>query len=705
MKRFVSCLLVGGLLGLLGGPAALADDATQQMDEVVVTATRSASKTFDVPMPVSVVSQQRLQDTSPASVADALEQVPGVSMYKAGSWESTPIIRGLGVNRVLVLYDGDRETNLWAGRAPLTPFIDVGSVARIEVLKGPASALYGTDALGGVINVITKDVAFADGDKWRFDNTVNSRYSSVDQGWFNRYELAAGGKGMGFRLGVSGRDAGNYKDGNGDEVNNSQFKNQNMDLKALYKLSDTQKLTAAVRINQIDDMGVPQKDPTAPFSHFDKFDTQSYKLGYKGSKMGVFDQVQGKVFYVDQDRSFEGNFPSSTKPVYNLKTNDIQTSAAGTSMQMTLKPLGTHQVITGFELVREDTDSHETQLIMSSTSNKVTKRMTFQPVPDADRMHLGVFAQDEFMLGKRLTVVAGARYDYFTAHSSDVTFTVDSFNSAGAITSSTSSTNHFSDETDKAATFNLGLLYALTQNLHLTSNLASGFRAPDIFERYSTRGGGSMVLIGDPSLNPEYSYNFDLGLKTRFKRFQGEIDFFYNRVDDYIDTVKQETSFVAGIPTYKYTNVQQAELYGFDGSAEFLLIKGLKLFGNVAYVVGRDRDSGDRLNNIPPLNGTLGTRWEAKLSKQVSYWIEVSGQFFHSQDDPAPGEEETPGYGIMNLRAGLRFPSLGPLHDVALVLNIENLFDKYYLSHLRMDDMDFIPEPGLNVITSLRFSF
>ncbi|BBO93118.1 TonB-dependent receptor [Desulfosarcina ovata] len=684
----------------------LAEDNVYLMDTIVVTATRSEDNTFDVPTPISTIDEQRLQETAPASIADAIADIPGVSMESAGSWETSPVIRGLGQNRVLVLYDGDRETNLWAGRMPFTPFMDMGSVSRIEVVKGPASALYGTDALGGVINIITREVEFSEGDQWQMENTIKGRYSSTDNGWFGRYELAAGGKGLGFLLGISGRDVENYTDGNGDEINNSQFENRNLDLKARYALSDKQGLTASLRINQIDDMGVPQKDPSAPYSHFDRFDTNSYKLGYEATDLSFFENLKARIYYVDQDRSFKGRFPSSSSPVYNLKSNDIETSAIGGSFQG-LIPLGDrHGLTAGFEAVREGTDSTETQLIQRNSNDSLARRLKFQPVPDAERYHYGAFVQDEMHLMPKLTLIAGGRYDYFDASAKDIEFTDSRYNASGAQTSSSSEINDFSDADDSAATFNIGLLYRLTEHYHLTANVGSGFRAPDIFERFSTRGGGSQILIGDPDLDPEYSYNYDVGMKVRYSRFQGSFNLFYTRVDDYIDTVLQDTSFISDIPTYKYVNVQDAELYGFDGEAQFAFTDSFSVFGTISSVVGKDRDSGDRLNNIPPLNGTLGVRWESHLYDTMRYWIELSGDLYARQNHPAPDEDKTPGYAVFNLRTGLDIPTVwSAIHDMQLTLNIENILDKYYLSHLRKDDMDFIPEPGINIIAAVQFGF
>ncbi len=704
-KSIILKLIIFISILLLYSIQILGEDTLYFLDEVVVTATRSEKKNFDLPMPISYIDEKRLEEISAPSVTEALEQIPGISLEKGGYWESKPIIRGLGGNRVLVLYDGDRETNLWAGRLSITPFIDVGSVSKIEVLKGPGSALYGTDALGGVINIITKEVAFADSKEWKFENKITNSYSSVNEGWFGHYDMTGGANGFGFRLGISGRDADNYEDGNGNEVNNSQFENMNIDMKTLYKITDNQKITASVRLNQIDDFGIPQKDPASPFSHFTRFDTQSYKLGYELLNFANIDNIKTKLFYVDQDRYYEGNYPSHVQPVHNLKDNQIDSSAKGASFQVQKNIADSNLLTSGVDFVREDTDSWETQFIHRNKNNSIARSMIFQPVPHANRNHLGLFSQDEIIFNDKLNFILGGRYDYFTTDADSITFTDKKYDEKGKLTSSSSSTSNFGYEKDSAVTFNLATLYKLTPNLHLTGTVSSGFRAPDIFERYSTRGGGSQILLGDPSLDSEYSYNFNTGIKARYSHLNAEFDIFYSRVNNYIDTILQPQSFVSGIPTYKYSNVLDAKLYGFDGNADFIITEKIKIFCRVAYVVGENLDNNERLNNIPPLNGAIGSRWESAFKNNFKYWFEIEGEFYNRQNHPAENESETAGYGIGNLRGGIMFKHIGILKDVKLTINAENLFDKYYLSHLRINDLDFIPEPGLNLTTLISFSF
>jgi len=123
------------------------------------------------------------------TVAGLLNHAAGVTINGSGLWESIPTIRGFGGNRILILIDGDRETNLWAGRDPLTPFIDTGNIGRIEILKGPASVLYGSDALGGVINIITRQPSFTEDGKWAWSPTLETGYSTNDNGKYGNLVL------------------------------------------------------------------------------------------------------------------------------------------------------------------------------------------------------------------------------------------------------------------------------------------------------------------------------------------------------------------------------------------------------------------------------------------------------------------------------------------------------------------------------------
>jgi len=693
------------LMTTLSLSSAFADATTDsiRLDDMVVTATRSENSAFATPVTISVVDQQEIQEQNATTFTDLLDGVAGVTLSGAGPWETTPTIRGMGTNRVLVLFDGDRETNLWAGRAPLTPFIDSSDIDRIEVVKGPSSVLYGSDALGGVINVITKEVALADGDTWQAKHHIGTRYSSVDDGVVGNYTVNAGGHGLGIRLNVAAEDHDDYEVGDGDELPHSQFENKSLDLKTLYNINDHHTVKAELRINDINDMGVAQKDPSAPESHFTLYNTRSYKLGYIGTDLGAVQRLETRVFHVDQKRRFVGDFPNTAKQVHNLKQNTIDTTATGGSLQATFAPGRNQQWVTGLEIVHETTDSDESQQIFSTTNESLKKLLTFQPLPDGERDHLGLFAQDEIMVSEDWSLTLGGRYDYFAADADDVTMSQTSYGSNSAAT--IASVNKFSRETDQAVTFSLGSLYALSNTLHLTANLATAFRAPDLFERYSTRGGGSQVIIGNPDLDAEYTYNADLGLKYLSSRASGYVSVFYNRIDDYIDLVKQDSSFLGSIPTYGYVNVEDAELYGIDAEATIRLTSRLDVETAIAWVEGKDRDTNDHLSAIAPLNGRIGLRYAAPLNNGMRYTLRAQATLYDRQRNVSDSEKETPGYTTVDLHAGLNLGAWAMFDAIDLNVSLKNLLDRGYRSHLRSSQATWLYEPGRNIVVGLQCTF
>jgi len=152
----------------------------------------------------------------------------------------------------------------------------------------------------------------------------------------------------------------------------------------------------------------------------------------------------------------------------------------------------------------------------------------------------------------------------------------------------------------------------------------------------------------------------------------------------------------------KYINIRDAELYGFEASAEHDLFTWLTLFGNIACVVGEDTDTDDYLSDIPPLNGLADVRFHLKNGKK-KYWLELEGQLFDKQNHTAPGEEDTAGYSVFNIRSGIKLPA-GYFENITLTLNVENLFDKKYHDHLKLHKR-YLYTSGLNILAGLKVEF
>lgn len=666
------------------------------LPEIVVTATKTAENPFSLPASIATISHFSIEKEVAENTAELLETVPGVSIGRAGMWEATPVIRGFGETRTLVLIDGDRQNNLWAGRDPLTPFISVGEIEQIEVLKGPASLLYGSDALGGVINFITKKPDYAQNDSWTVKPEATLTYSSNDEGWNSNIALTGGGNGFDFRIDAITLDHENYTDGNGNDVANSQFEAQSLGMQGRYMFNDKNEISLSYRHNDIDDKGVPQKD-NSPWSHFTKFDADSWKAAYKALDLGSIKELELKGWLVDQERVYDGKINSATTPMYTLKSNRIDTGVTGASLQLTFAPSERNKLVTGVEYFYENAESAEEQ-IKNRTSNDLTvKKLNFPPVSNAHRDHLGLFVEDKHEFSNGSVLIGGFRYDYFSADADDALFRTIAYDADGvSVKKITEETNAFQEKNDQALTASLGYLRPLSTAVNFTANAATGFRAPDIFERFSTRG-GSYIILGEPDLEPEYSWNVESGLKLKSHNLSGSVSLFYSWVEDYIDLQTNPGITFSNLPTYTYVNVSETILYGFDGGLTWTPIEHLSLFGTVASVIGKNTGNDKRLNNIPPLNASLGIRWEDQLNTRSDWWVELKSELYDDQNSPAEGEKPSPGYMLFNVRSGIRYNQ-----NIVLALAIDNLFDRAYRSHLNY--ADFLYEPGINVKTSLKVS-
>ena len=699
-NRFRKILLLSGVVLFLAAAAAFAEEPTYVIDEMVVSATKDEKKVFDLATPIDVVTRNEIDKDTPTNAAQVLQRLPGVSMSTSG-WSINPVIRGLSQGRTLVLIDGDRESNnIWRRTDPLAPVIDMGQIERIEVIKGPASVLYGTDALGGVVNIITRMPDYALKDEWTFKNSAEGLYTSVDEGWYGRYGLSGGGHGFDFSLGVSGRDNDDYEDGAGREVNNSQFKNQTFDLKTRYFINPNHSISADFRINDIDDMGVTFK-PDSPYFHYTEYDNRTCKLAYDGKDVGFFDSLHFKFFYTDQERSVDAKVFSNFKPVYTFKTSHVDSDSIGLNLHSFTNLNENHRLLTGISYSRETSSSTETLLTHAKANDKLKARVDFEPIPDAETDLYAIFAQDEISIGDKIILTLGIRFDHIEMSSEDLPFRITKFTPGGPKVKY--DTIEVSDEDFNAFTWNVGLLYSLTPNINLTANTGSGFRAPTVMELYAIRWGAKSVYWGNPDLDPERSYNFDLGAKFNYQRFRGVCNIYYNRVKDFIDRKVFPGEIWMGKPKDKFLNIADAELYGFEISGEYDLFPWLMLFGNMAYVSGEDTDSGEDLYNIPPLNGLAGARCHWNLGGK-DLWLELEGQFYNHQNNTAPGEDKTPGYSVFNLRSGVKVPVNRLIDNLTFTLNIENLFDKEYRTHQKVLDVSS-NEPGLNIMAGIKAEF
>ena len=333
--------------------------------------------------------------------------------------------------------------------------------------------------------------------------------------------------------------------------------------------------------------------------------------------------------------------------------------------QMVFVPNDTHRVTLGLDTFFEDATSGRT--MKDSASAWVNPGFSGVPViPDSTRVGAGAFVQDEIALGDRWVVTPGLRADWIEAQTDG--------HPRHALTSEETAES-------SAVSGNLGLLYKVSNAINLYANAGRAFRAPTLLELYFYGPHDVGNDIGDPDLDPETSWNFDVGLKTRTDRLQTMVSAFYNIVDDYIAKENQ------GDGNYQYLNYAKVALYGAEAGLNYDLGAGFSTFASVSYVRGKNDDTDDDLSGIPPLKGHYGLRYDMALGAKNALWVELAGLTAADQDKTGPNERATDGYTRGDVRLGL---DVG--ETWSFMAAVENFTDELYQDHLSATWQEF----GLN---------
>ncbi len=640
-------------------------------EEIQVTATRYETDSFQTPIPISVVPADQLQRDMPEKMVDALKMLPGVDISGEGPFRGLPVIRGMSSNRVLILVDGQRlnnsrESTEFAGIQP--GLVDLSQVERIEIIRGPASVLYGSDAIGGVINIITKQPSFAQSG-FTLGGDVSYEYGDSANSHRGQLDLNGAGERVTFHLSASDFNADNYTSPLGI-VPNSGMKDHAFDGNIRYLVSDNAVLRLDMQTTQARDIGFPGYDPVTSGIDisFPRFDRNKIGLTYDSgpvmglSSLSVSGYWQGEV----KDSILNFNFGPTyfsdnfTHSVINTWGFTVHSGAdAGTAGKVTF----------GLDFYQDNLhdDTQESSILGSDTN---------VAVPNSYQRGLGLYVQDEIPITSRLKLVAGARGDNYSFVSlNDPRYTGEPF-----------------DVSQIAMSGNVSALYQATDHVALTALVGRGFRAPNIEERsyFGLDTTGTVLIQQNPQLKSETSLNSEVGFKVRYEEFSGGFSVYHNAARDFIDLVYTGTDPSTGLQLAHFGNIDRATIEGTEFELNWYPTQHLTAFGNIAYCRGTDDKTGDPLAMIAPLKGVLGVRYQV-----TRWWCEAATRMVARQDRVPEGEIQTPGFAVLDLRGGYDFR--GGLTVQAAVENAGNTaYVEPFNTHL---------EPGRNFRLMLGYTF
>ncbi len=666
--------------------------APLRMGEVTVTSSRYERIAKEIPLPIEVVEEHEIRSKAAISVPDAVAEEPGLALTRDGIWATGISIRGMTGTSIVTLVDGNRletATEILAGLS----LIDLNNVERIEVVKGAASSLYGTGALGGVINIISKYPGYSS--HLRFGGTLSSSYRTVNEGAVGNASFFVTDQQWYFRLNGTMRSATDTKTPAGT-LANSRFRDHSYSADFGFRFADDHEIRLRGQRFYGEDIGIPGGDAFAAtaIARYPTEERNMISAEYRWSNISdVLLNTSVKVYHHYIYRNVE-MLPNPANP--NLKLfprADHRTN--GAVWQSYWNPGGSHLIVAGVDFWQRSLDSRRERYFVARDSIRGER-----PVPMSHYRSLGFFAQDEFrLLPDLLTVTLGGRVDQISVKNDDA-FDPEYTIVKGVYNPKPKNQKQLwsaTEEDDVSYSGNLGLLFQPVKNLNITVAAAHSFRSASLEERYQFIDLGSQVRLGDPALDPEKGWFFDLGVRYFGEIFSVSANTFYNTLSSLI--IEKPGTFQGRKALIK-TNVGSAKLYGYDFRLEVNPVADLVCYATAAYVRGEDTEAHLNLPNISPLFGKIGVR-----SGLFGYGtLDLSATVFDTQDNLAPGESRTPGYAFIDVYASSPEFALGFVR-FSVHAGVENLFDREYKNHLSSNRGLIRAEPGRNFFLKLNTAF
>ena len=675
--------------------------------DLIITATRGELSTFEAPYSVSVISQEEIKKKQVRSLPEALVENPGVLVQKTSNGQGSPFIRGFTGYRTLALIDGVRYNNSVYRDGPNEYFslIDFNTLENIELLNGPASVLYGSDAVGGTLNLLTDSSSYnSEGmGKKIFHGSQTNRLSSSENSLTSRTEVELGkGQEWGLNIGYSRKGFGDIDAADLGSLPETGYEEQAYDARLDMQLTDKWNLTLLHQALSQDDV--------------ERTHSTIYSKSFAGTTVGT-DLRRRK----DQERSLS-----------YLKLNGFDVSKFIQNMTLTLsyqtwdedgdriKADSTRNIeffdsrmfgvdlqlesytnfatfVYGFDFYKDNVDSGRTDFNADGSINRV--RIQGPIGDDSTYIQSGLYIQAEISVTDKLNLTAGSRASYVSAD-------IGRFEDPN-----TNLATSYEDEWLSSVN-SIRANYTLTKsnNWKVWAGISQSFRAPNIADL--SRFGASRTNeteIAATGLKPEEFLTYETGLKARTPHFDFSGSYYYTEIDDFI-TSTPTGNIVGGLTEVSKQNSASGFVQGVELAANYNFDNGFKLYGNFTWMEGdlerfATTSSTDaiteNLSRLMPITTTFGISW---ANVDESLWFDLattmaakanklsSGDISDTQRIPPGG---TPSYTLVNLRGG---KMINEHLNINVALN--NLLDEAYRAHGSGTN-----EPGRGVTLGITASF
>jgi iron complex outermembrane receptor protein len=643
-------------------------------EEIVVSGSPYARTADDQYQSAESKSSMELHASPGSGFSEKIADLPGVTVRSNGPAPTRPILRGLSDNRVLVLENGLRTGDISTYDPAHAVPIEAAGISQIDVIRGPATILYGPSTIGGLVNVFTNTIPVRSGSPFSgtlslTGNTVSDEYVA----YFNGV-LSSGGHAFGISAaGLHAQDiripVGNYTDpGSGRTFflnRMPQSFNHVQEAGIGYSYQGDFGTVGIGGKHYEMNYGIPGVPPNPDWADVPPATSRIAQKKNSLELRSLLDvdgplirQVRFNAGYVDYNHS---EFPTTqdSTGVSEAQANHFHKQAANASLLLQHQRLGNFQGIVGFWANIEN----------------LTIDGDMPLGPNSLTTGIAAYLYEEYLAGDDAHLQAGVRVDYNRIHTSPFADSPDSVFRTLDVT-----------RLSNALTASLGAVERLSPGMTLSLNVARSFRAPTVQELFANGldAASSTYSKGEADLSPETGFGVDASFKARTSLLVFEVSPYVNFIKNYIYAFLTGDT-LDGFPVRQFS-ATDARLIGFEASITAQPVEKIALKGSVDYVNAEDTKNGVPLPFTPPLRGILSVRYQDAVYSGVLEW-----RLTASQTRLGDGDTPTAGYGVVNCGAGIRLSSGGVVHVVSV--HCDNLLDKVYRDNLSVIK-DFIPQPA-----------
>ena len=730
----IAVLLAAAILPCITHAQGRTDTSFKELDEVTISVNKWEQKLNEVPNKIAKINMREARVFNPQTAADLLSMTGSVFIQKSQLGGGSPMIRGFATNRVLIVVDGVRMNNaiFRAGNLQNVISLDALATQSAEVIFGPGSIIYGSDAIGGVMDFHSLQAAYAQEKKWRVRSNAVARYSTANNERTGHVDFSLGSKSFAYVGSVTYSDFDDLKMGKhgGQDsylrpvyamrVNNKDPVFTNSDPR-VQKFTGYNQLNVLQKIrfkasNKVDLQYSFHYSGTSDVPRYDRLietsgGTLSFGQWYYGPQLWRMHSLQAtftganKLYnaariimaYQDYEESRHDRRFNNTR----IRNQVEQVNAISVNADFDKSIGEKSELFYGLEYVKNDVGSFANRI---NINNGTIEAVPTRYPNNSDWNSYGAYASFRHNL-KRFTFTTGLRYNYVTLYAP---FDKTLFNYPFDVA-----------EIKKGAlTGNLGMVFRPDEHSQFNFNFATGFRVPnidDVGKIFESAPG--QLTTPNPDLKAEYAYNFDLGYAVRIaNKVMIDVTVFYTILDNAIvrrpDTFNgQDSVDYEGVRSQVFSlqNAAKATVYGVQAGVEVFILKNLSAAVQANWIEGEEtddvKDEKVPLRHAPPFYGNarlkyshkklyadLYAMWNGKISNAGLAPSEQAKTFIYAKD--VNGRPYVPSWYTLNLKLGYQFN-----RHLLLTAGCENITNQRYRPY-----SSGIVAPGINFIASVRAS-